>query len=71
MLRTFRAEKMIKRIIEEGKEHLLDAETISIIKQLDGKTGEDHNWRSVVNHEALVFIKTADGGKYVALIDCD
>lgn len=71
MLRTFRAEKMIKRVMEEGNEWLLDVETIALIKRLDGKTGTDYNYRSFVYDEPLVWIDTDEGGTYVALIDCD
>lgn len=75
MERTFRAEKMLARVRREGKGELLDKETVAFIKSLDGKVGNDNNWRSVVHDEPLVWIdgvKTEDGiGVYVAACDCD
>lgn len=76
MLRTFRAEKMLKRVKAEGKEHLLDEETVALIKSLDGKQGSDYNWESFVNGQELVWIEPGAlggdfKGAYVALCDCD
>lgn len=73
MERTFRAEKMFARIKRENREHLLDEETVNLIKTLDGKVGNDYNWQSFVYDEALVWIPADDDqeGTYVALCDCD
>ena len=72
MTRTFRAAKMIERVKLEGKGNLLDAETLAKINSLDGKTGDDYNWRSQVYGEDLVYIKDGNGGgDYVAGCDCD
>lgn len=73
MERVFRAEKMLARIKREGRENLLDEETISFIRLLDGKVGNDYNWESFVNDNPLVWIPEDEDqkGTYVALVDCD
>ena len=73
MERTFRAEKMLRRIKEENREHLLDDDVVSLIKKLDGKVGNDYNWQSFVYDEPVVWIPADDDqdGTYVALCDCD
>ena len=73
MQRTFRAEKMLARIKAEGKQDLLDEETVAFIRLLDGKVGTDHNWRSQVHGDPLVWIEKDEdqNGTYVALCDCE
>lgn len=76
MMRTFRADKMLARVKAEGKEHLLDEETVALIKSLDGKQGSDYNWESFVNDNPLVWIAPEElggdfKGTYVALCDCE
>lgn len=73
MERIFRAEKMLARIKKEGREHLLDAESLELMKKLDGKKGDDRNWESFVKDEPLVWIPAGDDhdGAYVALCDCE
>lgn len=73
MLVTFRAQKMIDRVKKEGREDLLDEETLKTIKMLDGKQANDHNWQSVVMHEPLAWIEADEDqdGMYVALCDCE
>ena len=68
MQKTFRAEKMLKRVQEEGHGYMLDKETVEQIKALDGMTGSDYNWRSVVYHENMVLL---ENGTYVNGADCD
>lgn len=74
MLRTFRAEKMLKRI-EKNSEAMkyLDDEMRELILKLDGKQGNDYNWESVVMGNPLVWIEADEdtSGTYVALVDCD
>lgn len=65
----FRAQKMIDRVKNEGRENMLDKETLNTIYSLDGKTGNDYNWASVVNGENLVWIE--DAKMYVNKNDCD
>lgn len=73
MERIFRAEKMLARIKRENLEHLLDDETLDLIKKLDGKVGNDYNWESFVHDKPLVWIPADEDqkGTYVALCDCD
>lgn len=73
MIRTFRAEKMLARVKREGLDHLLDDETVALIRKLDGKTGNDYNWESFVHGNDLVWIEADEdqNGTYVALCDCD
>lgn len=66
---TFRAQKMIDRIKAEGRGALLDEPTLQTIRSLDGKTGTDYNWQSVVNNENMVWIE--DAQMYVNKNDCD
>lgn len=66
---TFKAQKMIDRIKSEGREALLDEPTLQTIRALDGKTGTDYNWQSVVNNENMVWIEEAQ--MYVNKNDCD
>lgn len=69
----FRAAKMIDRVKAEGKGDMLDPKTLEFINKLDGKIGDDYNWRSVVRGEPLVFISPdADqDGTYVNVVDCE
>ncbi len=73
MERTFRAEKMIARVKEEGRGDMLDEKTLSFIKSLDGEKANDYNWESVVNGSPLAWIKKTDKheGAYVNIADCD
>lgn len=73
MERIFRAAKMIERVKAEGKGDMLDAKTLGFINKLDGKRGNDYNWRSVVRGEPLVYIEPdADqNGTYVNVADCE
>ena len=68
MQKTFRAEKMLKRVQEEGRGYMLDKETVAKIKALDGMTGNDYNWRAVVYNENVVLL---EDGTYVNGADCD
>ena len=68
MEKTFRAEKMLKRIQEEGRGYMLDNETVAKIKSLDGMRGNDYNWRAVVYNENVVLL---EDGTYVNAADCD
>lgn len=68
MQKTFKAEKMLKRIQEEGRGYMLDKETVARIKALDGMTGNDYNWRAVVYNENVVLL---EDGTYVNGADCD
>ena len=73
MERIFRAKKMLDRVKAEGKENLLDDETIAFIVKLDGKKANDYNWASVVRDEPLCWIAPDEdqNGTYVALCDCE
>lgn len=73
MLRTFRAEKMLKRLEKEGRMHEVDAETLDFIKLLDGKQANDYNWQSFVYDEPLCWIEPDEDqdGTYVNANDCD
>lgn len=64
---------MLARVKREGKGELLDKETVAFIKSLDGKVGNDNNWRSMVYDEPLVWIEGvgSEDGVYVAACDCD
>lgn len=66
---TFRAQKMIDRVKAEGRENMLDEPTLETIRSLDGKTGTDYNFQSVVHDENLVWIE--DAKMYVNKNDCD
>ena len=73
MLLTFRAEKMISRVIREGRGDMLDDATMKMIRLLDGEPANDYNWASVVNGENLALISKTDKHPemYVAVCDCD
>ena len=79
MQRTFRAEKMIARLTEEGRMNEVGDSDMALIKFLDGKKGNGYNWESFVNGNPLVWISASDekfegkkfDGAYVALCDCD
>lgn len=68
MQKTFRAEKMLKRVQEEGHGYMLDEVTVKQIKSLDGMRGNDYNWASVVRGENVVLL---EDGTYVNAADCD
>ena len=65
----FIAQKMIDRVKREGRGDMLTEETLGFIYSLDGKVGNDYNWRSVVKGEDLVWIDSEKA--YVARIDCE
>lgn len=68
MLKVFRANKMLKRIQNEGRGALLDDKTVKFIKSLDGRTGNTYNWRSQVFGENVVLL---EDGTYVNTNDCE
>ena len=73
MILTFRADKMIARVIREGKEKLLDEATLELIRSMDGEPANDYNWASMVNGEEVALVSKTDKHPemYVALCDCD
>lgn len=73
MRMKFKAEKMINRIIAEGRGDMLDQKTLAFIKMLDNKEGTDYNWASQVNGEDLVYLErdSDQNGTYVARCDCE
>ena len=73
MERTFRMQKMLDRLEREGRSHEIQPEDFELMKKLDGKKGNDYNWRSFVYGEDLVWIEADEDqdGAYVALCDCE
>lgn len=75
MVRTFRAQKMLGRIMGDPRfEDLIDDKVIAFIKKLDGKKGNDYNWESMVHGENVVWIdadEDLEEGIYVSADDCD
>ena len=73
MMHIFHADKMIARVIREGKGDLLDDKTRELIKSLDGEPANDYNWESMVHGENLGLIAATDKHPetYVNLADCD
>lgn len=79
MERIFRGEKMLSRLEREGRIGDVRDCDRALIAFLDGRTGNDYNWESVVNGEKLVWIAGTDEifegkkfeGAYVATCDCE
>lgn len=73
MIVIFRAEKMIARAKREGKQELLDAKTIAMIRELDGSEANTYNWRAHVYGEPLALIagNARHPEIYVNVVDCD
>lgn len=74
MERTFRMSKMLARLEKEGRMHEVTDEDIALMKQLDGRVGNDYNWQSFVYDDPVVWIEKGNGlehGAYVALADCE
>lgn len=72
MIRTFRKEKMLARLEREGRMNEVTEEDIALMTELDGLTGSDYNWESVVHGNNLVWIeKDGKGVAYVCAEDCD
>jgi len=67
MQRVFRKEKMLARLRSEGRIGLVGPDEYAIMDRLDGCTGDDNNWRSVV----YIMHPDTHEGMYVALVDCD
>lgn len=65
----FHAQRMLDRIIEEGKQDLLDEKTRQFILSLDGAEGTDYNWEMMVKGNELVYLP--DFNTYVNQEDCD
>ena len=73
MKRTFKKQKMIDRLTNEGRINELTTEDYKLMDLLDGKEGTDYNWESFVNDRPLVWIFAKEiegGGAYVGLQDC-
>lgn len=64
----FHSQKMLDRIIREGKQDLLDDETRNFILSLDGAEGTDYNWEMMVNGNELVYL--VEHRTYVNQEDC-
>lgn len=74
MNRVFRMSKMLERLEKEGRIGEVTTEALKFMKLLDGRTGTDYNWRSVVRDEPFVYITGDDipnGGTYVNINDTD
>lgn len=67
----FIAEKMRKRLISEGNEHLISPEVEEILKKIDGKEAVKNRWKALVEDE-IVYEVEADGEYYpVLIVDCE
>lgn len=64
----FHSQKMLDRIIREGKQDLLDDETRNFILSLDDAEGTDYNWEMMVNGNELVYL--VEHKTYVNQEDC-
>lgn len=73
MILTFKAKKMIDRVIREGKGNLLDDDTRAKIMALDGEPANTYNWASIVHGDDVALISKTDSHPetYVAVCDCD
>ncbi len=73
MNRTFRMNKMLARLEKEGRLSEVTTQIMELMTRLDGRTGTDYNWQSVVGDEPLVLIRDDDfpHGVYVNVDDCD
>ena len=73
MILTFRAQKMIERIYEEGKQDMLDFLTVSTIWAMDGEPANTYNWLNVAGGEPVALISATDDHPkmYVNIADCD
>ena len=69
MIVTFRAQKMIDRCIAEGKKDMLDDETLTFIRSLDGKKANTYNWQNTVYGKDVAVIEGTH--TFVAICDCD
>lgn len=72
MKKIFRKEKMVARIIAEGRTDMLTPEVDAIMTKLDGHEADSNCWRNVVHGEPVMFVRLADGtGEYVNEADCE
>lgn len=70
--RIFRKQKMLDRLAREGRSEQVGPEELRIMDLLDGKSGTDYNWESVVKDEPFVLIHLDKyGAFYVNIADCD
>lgn len=72
MRMVFSAEKMLKRLEEEGRMNEVRKEDRELMEKLDGKVGNDYNWESFVHDKNLVWIEKGpdNPGAYVCREDC-
>lgn len=73
MKMRFSKDKMLARLENEGRMHLVGPEELALMDKLDGKVGNDYNWESVTKGENLVWIpadEDLEEGEYVCRLDC-
>lgn len=58
---VFSAQKMIDRVMEEGKAGLLDDNTLAFIRELDGRPVTDDSWNRRVKGYPVYSCTTAEG----------
>lgn len=71
-MKVFRKEKMVARIIAEGRTDMLTPEIDAIMDKLDGREATDHCWRRQVLGEPVLYVVGRGGtGTYVNEADCE
>lgn len=67
----FSKEKMIRRLISEGREGMITREINSMMDNLDGCEASVSCWRRRVHEEPVLYVLGKDGtGHYVNENDC-
>ena len=69
---VFRKQKMIDRITKEGRADMFDAQSLTIMDNLDGCEASASNWQRVVIGEPVMYVVGKNGkGDYVNELDCE
>lgn len=68
---AFKKQKMVDRITEEGRAHMLDQATLALMDELDGLEAFPNRWRQTVHGEENAYYCVLNGNQIpVNLSDC-
>ena len=69
-MKIFSKQKMLDRLKEEGREHLVDDEAMKIMDMLDGKEAHKNDFKALVYGELEYFVKVGEDSYPVNPNDC-
>ena len=67
----FSKAKMIARLEQEGRAHLIDDESIKIMDELDGKEAVKNDFKALIYGVEEYYVHTENGNYPVNKLDCE